>query len=72
MRTNIEIDDRLMESAMNLGEFSTKRALVEASLKLYLKLYRQNMIRQYQGKLAWDGDLDLMRQDPAKDKGTNQ
>jgi Arc/MetJ family transcription regulator len=63
MRTNIVIDDQLMKSAMNLGEFSTKRALVEASLKLYLQLHQQELIRQYKGKLAWEGNLDLIRQD---------
>jgi Arc/MetJ family transcription regulator len=49
MRTNIVIDDELMKSAMNFGEFSTKKALIEASLRLYIQL-RQNqkeMIRQY-------------------------
>jgi Arc/MetJ family transcription regulator len=66
MRTNIVIDDELMKSAMNFGEFSTKKALVEASLKLYLQLRQQDLIRQYKGKLAWEGDLDLMRQDSKK------
>jgi Arc/MetJ family transcription regulator len=63
MRTNIVIDDELMKAAMDIGAFSTKRALVEASLKLYLQLHRQEALAQYEGKLKWDGNLDLMRQD---------
>ena len=63
MRTNIVIDDELMESALKLGEFPTKKALVEAALSLYIQLRQQANLRQYKGKLAWDGDLDAMRQD---------
>ncbi len=63
MRTNIVIDDQLMNAAMSLSEFSTKKAVVEAALKLYIQLNQQTGLRQYKGKLAWDGDLDSMRQD---------
>ena len=34
MRTNIEIDDKLMTAAMRAGGFSTKREAVEEGLKL--------------------------------------
>lgn len=68
MRTNIIIDDQLMKSAMMLGDFSTKKAAVEAALALYVQLHQQASLRQYKGKLAWDGDLDSMRQDARQDK----
>lgn len=63
MRTNIVIDDQLMSSAMSVGEFTTKKALVEAALKLYIQLHQQANIRHYKGKLSWDGDLETMRRD---------
>ena len=34
MRTNIEIDDRLMRQAMKISGARTKKATVEAALKL--------------------------------------
>jgi len=34
MRTNIEIDDKLMQKAMRSGGFKTKRETVEAALKI--------------------------------------
>jgi len=34
MRTTIDIDERLLSEAMRLGEFRTKRATVEAALRL--------------------------------------
>ena len=40
-RTNIEIDDGLMAEAMQRGGFRTKRAAVEAGLRLVVRLDRQ-------------------------------
>jgi len=61
MRTNIEIDDTLMNEALQLTGFKTKRETVELGLKTLVRLQRQEAIRQYRGKLKWEGDLDEMR-----------
>lgn len=63
MRTNIVIDDTLMEEALRLTGLKTKREAVELGLRTVLRLKRQEKIRQFRGKLAWDGDLDAMRTD---------
>ena len=63
MRTNIVIDDKLMSSVMKLTGIRTKREAVEMGLKTLLKLKEQENIRNYRGKLAWNGDLDEMRTD---------
>jgi len=63
MRTNIVIDDKLMSSVMKLTGIRTKREAVEMGLKTLLKLQEQENIRNYRGKLAWNGDLDEMRSD---------
>jgi Arc/MetJ family transcription regulator len=63
MRTNIVIDDELMSSVMKLTGIRTKREAVEMGLKTLLKLREQENIRNYRGKLAWNGDLDEMRTD---------
>lgn len=63
MRTNIEIDDRLMAEAMAAGGFSTKRETVEAALRLLAGLKRQARARELFGTVAWQGDLDAERQD---------
>jgi Arc/MetJ family transcription regulator len=63
MRTNIVIDDKLMSSVMKLTGIRTKREAVEMGLKTLLKLQEQENIRNYRGKLAWNGDLDEMRTD---------
>jgi Arc/MetJ family transcription regulator len=65
MRTNIVIDDRLMERALALSGLQSKREAVEAGLRLLVQLKEQEGIRAARGKLPWDGDLDAMRRDDA-------
>jgi hypothetical protein len=61
MRTNIVIDDQLMDQAINLSGLETKKAVVEQALKLYIQLLQQDALRELRGKLRWEGDLDQMR-----------
>jgi Arc/MetJ family transcription regulator len=61
MRTNIEIDDRLMRAAMRSGRARTKRALVEAGLRLLVQTHSQGKIRRLRGKIAWAGNLESSR-----------
>jgi Arc/MetJ family transcription regulator len=63
MRTNIVIDDKLMNEAMSLTQLKTKKAVVETGLRLLVQIKRQERIRQLRGKLKWEGDLDSMRRD---------
>lgn len=63
MRTNIVIDDVLMQTAMRLTGLKTKREAVEEGLKALLRLARQEEIRRFRGRLDWQGDLDAMRRD---------
>lgn len=60
-RTNIVIDERLMREAMKSSGRSTKRATVEAGLRLLVKMKKQGAIRRLRGKVQWDGDLDQSR-----------
>ncbi len=61
MRTNIEIDDTLMAEALAVSRLATKRAVVEAGLRLLVKLGRQAEVKQLFGKVRWEGDLDESR-----------
>lgn len=62
MRTNIEIDDKLMKQAMKATGATTKRAAVETSLRLAVQLKEQAKIRELFGKVQWEGDLDAVRE----------
>ena len=61
MRTNIDIDDFLMNEAMELSGHKTKKETVEDALNLLIQIKRQEAIRQYRGKLKWEGELDDLR-----------
>lgn len=62
MRTNIVIDDQLMAEAMALSGATTKREAVDQALRLLVKLERQGQVRDYLGKLEWEGDHESSRQ----------
>jgi Arc/MetJ family transcription regulator len=62
MRTNIDIDDRLMKQAMKATGARTKKAAVEAALRQAVQLKRQERILKWFGKIEWEGDLAAMRE----------
>ena len=63
MRTNIVIDEKLMEEALRLSGAPSKRRVVEDSLRLMIQVRRQERIRALRGKLKWTGNLEAMRRD---------
>lgn len=63
MRTNIEIDDKLMKRAMKAAGTTTKRETVEKALEALIRLEGQLAIRELRGKVKWEGDLDAWRRD---------
>lgn len=63
MRTNIEIDDKLMKAAMKATGKSTKRETVEEALRRTIEMETHLDIRKLRGKLHWEGSLEEMRLD---------
>lgn len=61
MRTNIDIDDKLLSDAMKATGASTKREVVEMGLASLVKLKKQERVKKLRGTLRWEGDLDNMR-----------
>ncbi len=61
MRTNIVIDDFLIEEALKLSNLKTKKSVIEKALKLLIHFEKQGSIRNLRGKLEWKGDLNDMR-----------
>lgn len=61
MRTNIDIDDQLMKQAMRSSGRRTKRATVEAALRLLIQTRSQGRLRRLRGKIEWQGDLETSR-----------
>jgi len=61
MRTNIDIDDRLLAAAMKAGGFKTKRAAVEGALRLLARKKAYRDILALRGKVHWEGDPRALR-----------
>ena len=63
MRTNIEIDDKLMADTLRVTGLRTKREAVDLGLRTLLRLRKQGEAKALRSKLDWQGDLDALRRD---------
>jgi Arc/MetJ family transcription regulator len=61
MRTNIDIDDKLMQEAMSLTGQTTKKGAVEEALKHLIRLEEQRKSLYKLREIGWDGDLEEIR-----------
>lgn len=68
-RTNIVLDDALVDRAKRLTGLTTKRAVVEEALQTLVRLKEQEGIRSLRGRLKWEGDLEEMRRSRLDDPG---
>lgn len=53
MRTNIDIDDGLMERVLAAGPYKTKKEAVEAGLRVLERQAAYREIVKWRGKLPW-------------------
>jgi Arc/MetJ family transcription regulator len=58
---NIEIDQKLLTEAMRCSRVHTKKAVIEAGLRLLIQTHAQTAIRRLRGKVKWEGDLKESR-----------
>jgi Arc/MetJ family transcription regulator len=61
MRTNIILDDQLIDEARLLTGIKTKRAVIQEALRTLIQLRKQSSVRGLRGKLKWEGDLEEQR-----------
>jgi Arc/MetJ family transcription regulator len=61
MRTNIILDDDLIDEARKLTDLPTKKAVIDEALKTLIRVKKQERILSLRGKIRWSGDLDAMR-----------
>jgi len=55
MRTNVVIDNSLMQQAMQTTGLSTKEAVVEEGLRLLTRMKEQEGLHRFRGKIVFDG-----------------
>lgn len=61
MRTNIEIDDKVMREAQRLIGAQTKRETVDTALRELVARHHRIGVLDLRGKVRWEGDLDESR-----------
>lgn len=61
MRTNIDIDDKLMHEAMAATKLKSKKEVVHVALNELIRITKRKSILRFRGKAKWEGDLDKMR-----------
>jgi Arc/MetJ family transcription regulator len=62
-RTNVVLDDNLVENCIKVTGIKTRRALIDHALRELLRHEKQAKILDLKGKISWEGDLDEWRQD---------
>jgi len=58
VRTNIELDDELVDEARQLTGIATKRALVEEALRALIAARRRRSLLDLEGKIAFAEGYD--------------
>ncbi len=61
MRTNIDIDNKLINEAKKISKAKTKKETVEIALRSYIKSQDRKKILDLFGKVKWEGNLKQMR-----------
>lgn len=61
MRTNIDINDELLRTAMEVSHARTKKAAVELALREYINMMQRMDLVSLFGQIEWEGDLSQMR-----------
>lgn len=69
MRTNLVLDDDLIDRAKKATGLTTKREVVHEALRTLVRLSEQAEVRSLRGKLRWEGDLDQLRESRFADPG---
>jgi Arc/MetJ family transcription regulator len=60
-RTNIDLDDRLVEEGLRSFKCKTKKELIHLALQELLKTEKRKEILKLRGRLQWEGNLEEMR-----------
>jgi len=61
LRTNIEIDEKLIAEGLKLTHLKTKKDLVNYALKELVNKKKRKKLIELKGRVEWTGNLSEMR-----------
>jgi Arc/MetJ family transcription regulator len=62
LATNVKIDEKLIQEALQLGGHRTKRAVIEEALQEYVQRRKQLEVIKLFGTIEYDDDYDYKLQ----------
>jgi Arc/MetJ family transcription regulator len=62
-RTNVVLDEDLIEAGLEVTGLKSRRALIDYALRQLLRRESQRRILELKGRVHWEGDLSSMRQE---------
>ena len=63
MRTNIDLDNNLMNEVMKISKAKTKKEAMNLVMFEYIRMEKMKEFAKLRGKISWEGNLNQMRQD---------
>ncbi len=61
MRTTLNIDDEVLQAAMELSQGQTKTEVINEALRRLVRAKRRRRLLELRGKVEWQGDVDQLR-----------
>ncbi|ULQ59138.1 type II toxin-antitoxin system VapB family antitoxin [Brucepastera parasyntrophica] len=55
MRTNIDLDEKILKEAMSISGLNTKKAVVNMALEEYVRASTRKEMLNFKGKNIWEG-----------------
>jgi Arc/MetJ family transcription regulator len=62
VRTNVVLDNELVERCQKLTGIKTRRALIDYALHEVLRIHQQRRLMELKGAVMWEGQLDDWRE----------
>jgi Arc/MetJ family transcription regulator len=62
MRTHVELDPIALEQVMQLGQYPSKKAALNAALQALAMVLKRQQLLALQGSIPWVGDLAQLRE----------
>jgi len=69
MRTQIDLDEKLLTQVVQMGQFNSKKAAIQAALTEFVKTLKSRELLALRGQIEWQGDLNQLRANRADDAG---
>ena len=61
MATHVELDENLLKQVLQLGQFPSETAALQAALTEFVKTLKRQQLSALRGKVEWQGDLNQLR-----------